>query len=215
MPLPHDILGRTRALVAPLALFAALGGDAQAQQAPRRDFESGMRTGVGYSMVMPDVMAGVGAWHLFGTGRLGAFLDAKMSYPDLTKDEEYCPASISPCTAANVRATRPEIWLRDQDQFLIFNGGLVINAAPEMSFLVGAGHVRRARYTEFASIALDPDEFITDSGAYWAPEDPRTVTEIQAVVGVLMRLGSRIVLRFGYETAPGGLSGGGYLVLPF
>lgn len=215
MPRPHDILRRTRALVAPLALLAALAGDAQAQQAPRRDFESGMRTGVGYSMVMPDVMAGVGAWHLFGTGRLGAFVDAKMSYPDLTKDEEYCPAAVSPCTVATVRATRPEIWLRDQDQFLIFNAGLVINAAPEMSFLVGAGHVRRARYNEFATLSSDPSEFLTHSGAYWVPEDPRTVTEVQAVLGMLMRLGSRVVLRFGYETAPGGLSGGGYLVLPF
>lgn len=211
MPRPHDIVRRTSVSVATLALLLASAGAVATQQAPRRTFESGMRTGIGYTAVMPDAMAGIGAWHLFGSGRLGAFADAKLSHPDLTKDEEYCPPAISPCTAATVRATRPEIWLQDKDQFLIVNAGLVINATPEISFLAGAGPVRRARYTEFASIALDPDEFITNSGAYWVPEAPRTVWEVQAVVGMLMRLSGRIVVRFGYETAPGGMSAGGYL----
>lgn len=205
------ILRRSPWILAILVLMTPAHADGQPLQGPRRDFSTHMRTGIGWAAVMPDVMAGIGAWHLFGSSPFGAFADAKVSYPDLTKDDEYCPVPISPCTVAGVRATRPEIWLQDRDQFAILNVGVLINAAPEVSFLAGAGLVRRARYTEFASIALDPDEFVTHSGAYWVPEDPRTVSEVQAVVGMLMRLGNFVVLRFGYETAPRGMSVGGYL----
>jgi hypothetical protein len=32
-----------------------------------------MRTGIGYTPVMPDVMTGAGVWRLFGSGFLGAY----------------------------------------------------------------------------------------------------------------------------------------------
>lgn len=178
----------------------------------RRDFDGGIRSGVGYTAVMPDAMVGVGAWHLFGSGRFGMFADAKTSFPDLRDDGDYCPAEIGSCTVADIEANRIEVKIRDVDQYLIFNVGAMITLGPELAFLLGVGPVRHARFREFSDLANDPGFTITDDGTYWAPHESTPQWGTQAVLGLLMRLGSRIVVRFGYETSPGGMSAGGYWV---
>jgi hypothetical protein len=194
-----------------LFFFGLLHGEeVVGQTAPRRDFEHGMRSGIGYTAVIPDVMAGIGAWHVVGSGRFGVFADAKMSYPDLGNDSDYCPAVILPCTVEDIEAEGIHLELRDVDQFAIFNVGAMIVVGPEISFLVGAGPVRHSRFREYADIVNDLDLLITDDGTFWVPREPASEWGAQAVVGALMRLGGRVVIRFGYETSPGGISVGGY-----
>jgi len=208
------VLSRRFAVVAPVVLLLLPLMSAAGQTPPRRDFKNGMRTGIGYTAAMPDAMAGAGVWHLFGSGRFGAFADAKTSFPDLTRDQDYCPVQVSPCTVADIQDLRSELKLREVDQYVIVNAGLVIRAGPEVSFLIGAGRARHSRLVEFADIVNDPEFLVTEDGTYWAPGTPMEEWSVQAVVGALMRLGNHVVVRFGYETKPGGLSLGGYLVLP-
>jgi len=209
---PASIVRWSTAFLALICALLLQGRDLAGQTPPRRYFRSGIRTGIGVTPVIPDVMAGAGAWHLFGSGRFGAFADAKMSFPDLKNDVDYCPDVVVPCTVPDVEAQRFDIKLRDVDQYLVFNAGGVVTAGPEVAFLLGVGAARHARFGEYSDGTNDPELRITDDGSYWAPHVPASEWRAQAVLGVLMRLGSRIVVRFGYETAPGGISAGGYWV---
>ncbi len=209
----HASIVRRGVVILASLLILLRGGELEGQANRRADFEGGMRTGIGYSAVIPDVMAGVGAWHLFGSGRFGVFADAKKSFPGLEDDGDYCPPAIPSCTVPDVERDRLDPKLRDVDEYLIFNLGGVIRVGGEIAFLLGIGPVRHARFREYFDSANDPEFLITQDGSYWAPHEPASEWTAQAVVGTLIRLSNRIVLRFGYERGPGGISFGGYWTL--
>jgi hypothetical protein len=202
-------------LVAAFATLSALlsVGGLQGQALSRRTFEAGIRTGVGYTPVVPHVMLGAGAWHLFGGGKFGVFADAKTTHPRYRSDKDYCPPAIEPCTVPAVEDLRFDLKLRDVADYVIFNAGAVVPLGPEFAVLAGAGVVRRTRFREYYDGALDPDFLITEDGSYYAPHEPATSWGAQAVVAMLIRISGRVVLRFGYERGPGGMSLGGYWAL--
>lgn len=206
---PALILRRGTGFVATLLLLAHAGG-VGAQEAARRTFPEGIRTGIGYAAVVPEVMAGASAWHLLGSGRFGVFADVKASVPDLARDGDFCPEAVGTCTIRDVDERHVDVKLRDVSQYRMLNAGVMITAGPEIAFLLGGGVARRSRYREYAEVVDDIELVSTDDGTYWVPFDPASEWGAQAVVGVLMRLSGRVVVRFGYETAPGGMSVGGY-----
>jgi len=200
---------------ASLGSLLLAGGNLHAQAPAGRTFESGMRTGIGYTAVIPDVMGGVGFWRFLGDGRFGVFSDFKLTVPSIEGDREYCPSAILDCRVPWVEAERNDVTIRDIDEYLLFNAGAVMAVTPEFAFLLGGGVVRHSLYREFFHDEEDQEARITDSGGYYVPQDPGSSWSPQVVVGVLVRLGQNLVFRFGYETEPDGLSVGGYWVFPW
>ncbi len=196
-----------------LGLLLLVGGSLHAQAPPQgRTFGSGMMTGIGYTAVMPDVMAGVGIWRFLGDRRIGVFSDFKATLPSIERNRGYCPPEILDCRVAWVERERNDLAIRDIDEYVIFNLGGLWALTPEFALLLGAGPVRRSLYREFFHDEEDQEARITDSGGYYVPHDPRSSWAGQVVVGVLVRMGQNLVFRFGYETEPGGMSLGGYWV---
>ena len=202
-----------RALSLSLAFLLLFASGTEGQTPVRHGFGTGMHTGFGYTAVIPDVKAGVGAWHLLGAGRIGVFADVKMSWPRVQDDGDYCPDVIASCTVPDIEVQRIDLKLKDADEYLIVNVGGIFAPEPEYAFLLGLGPVRHSRYREYYDGSVDTDILITQDGSYWAPYDPTSEWTVQFVAGVLIRLGNAVVLRFGYERAPGGISFGGYWVL--
>lgn len=201
---------RAFALLSCIGFFLAPGGALRGQSSSRRDFDLGIRSGVGYVGAIPEAAAGVGAWHLFDGGQYGVFVDAKMTLPSVSSDGDYCPAGINPCAVPDIEVDRFDHVLRDLDEFLLFNAGGMMTLSPEVAVLLGAGLARHSRYREYFDGSVDTDLLVTGDGSYFAPYDPESEWTAQWVVGMLFRLSNRIVLRFGYERAPGGISFGGY-----
>jgi len=199
-----------------VSLHALGGAPLEAQMTSQRDFRVGMTTGFGYSGVLPEVVAGAGAWRFIGDRGMGVFLDGKMTTPRFSNRTEYCPEALEDCTVPWVNQNRPaDSPLRDENEWLIFNLGGMYVLTPEFTVLLGAGAARRHRLREFVDDAAgpeDPREPITERGNYFVDHPPGAEWKVQGVVGALLRAGPHLAFRFGYESGPGGMSIGVYLV---
>jgi hypothetical protein len=199
-------------LLAALALAAAVA-PLDAQTRPARAFGSGMRYGFGYTAAVPEAVLGAGGFAFFGDSRFGVFTDFKLTMPRLTGDDNYCPPQIaSTCTVDYVIAERNDAEIRIADDWLLFNGGAMYAVTPELVVMAGAGIARRSTYREFFHDEQDAAERITPTGGYYVDDDDGSGWEPQFVGGVMFRAGPRLAFRFGYETAPGGMSIGAYIV---
>lgn len=191
------------------ALLLAVSAGSLAGQG--RDFRSGMRTGIGYTAAFPDVQAGVGVWHLVGGSPFGVFADAKMTIGSLRDEPTHCPAALTECTVTYVESQRNDLFIREQDEFLIANAGAMYAITPQFVLMLGAGAARKRTVTEYFD---EEEEPITETGQFFVDNEPDPATELQLVAGMLIRAGTHLVFRFGYETAPGGMSLGAYFALP-
>lgn len=200
-----------RRVLPPLLAVLLLGLTGGSLAAQARTFGAGMNTGIGYTAAFPDVHAGVGVWHFFGVSPFGIFADAKTTVGTLRDEPTYCPAVISPCTVDFVQTQRNDLFIRDQDEYRIVNAGAMYAITPEFAFMLGAGAAQKRSIREYFDEEEDP---ITETGQFFVDHDPDPSTHIQAVVGMLIRAGDRLAFRFGYETAPGGMSLGAYFILP-
>lgn len=198
-------------LLTALLLAAAAPVDAQTPR-PSRAFGSGMKYGIGYSAAIPEAVLGVGGFAFLGESRLGLFADAKITVPSLSNDDYYCPPAINPCTVDFVEENRNDNELQVIDEWLAFNGGVMYAVTPELAFLGGVGIVRKTQFREFFHDEIDPAERVTPTGGYYVDDDAGSGWEPQAVFGALFRAGARLAFRVGYETAPGGMSVGAYIV---
>ncbi len=198
--LPCAVLLALLALGAPLTAAAQVSGP---------DFRNGMRTGIGYTPVVPDVLLGAGAFRFIGND-LGIFGDWKVTVPSRTRHTDYCPPAILECTVRWVEAERNDQVIRDETEWMLFNLGGLYTLSPELAIMLGGGVARRTHVREYFDEAIDP---ITDTGSYYVRNDPFTDWAPNVVVGALFRAGHRLVFRIGYESAPGGASLGAYLVL--
>jgi hypothetical protein len=201
-----------------LGFLLFMAGELHGQVIPPpvgRTFESGMRTGIGYTPVIPDVMGGVGVWRVTGPWGLGAFAESKVTVPGIEGHRWYCPPELQECRVGWVETRRNDVVMQDIDEYLLFNAGVMKVLTPEFAVLLGGGMVRRSMYREYFHDEEDQILRITDSGGYYVPFDDLSSWGGQLVVGALLRLGQNLVVRFGYETGPGGMSLGGYWVFPW
>jgi hypothetical protein len=199
---------RTRAAWLTVALTCLLAASADAQT--RRDFSSGMKMGIGYSGVVPDAVAGGGVWRMISP-RYGIFADVKTSVESLRDETFYCPPAVATCTVEWVEANRNDVFIRDETEYLIGNIGVMYAITREFMFMLGGGVARTRTVREYYDESEEP---IVEFGSYYVDHEPDPELEPQAVIGMLMRAGNRLAFRFGYETAPGGMSIGAYFVLP-
>jgi hypothetical protein len=184
--------------------------DAMAQTRPARNFRTGMATGVGYTSAVPEALAGAGAFHFFGGRGIGVFGDVKLTVPSLTRESTYCPTALGDCSTAWVTSERNDQDLGVTDEWIVVNAGVMYAITPELAVMAGAGIARQESYREFFHDESDPTVRITPTGGYYVDENAGWTP--QAVGGLLFRAGMRLAFRFGYETAPGGMSFGVYFV---
>lgn len=202
------------ARLVPVLLLVATASKLGAQVAPSRDFRSSMRTGIGYTAAFPDAIAGAGAWHFLGASPFGVFADAKLTVPSRRNSDRYCPPALEQCVIAWVETERNDIPLRNWDEYLLLNAGGVYAITSEFAFLLGAGVSRWRGVREYIDEEQDPDLRINDTGSYYVDHQLEPDWSAQVVAGMLLRAGRNVAFRFGYESAPGGLSVGAYFVLP-
>jgi hypothetical protein len=208
------------ALLLAMGLSGPVAVEAQ-MTTPGAHLQDGIHTAVGYAGVLPDVLLGGGLLHRLGNRPFGFFADYKQSSTNLAAERDYCPAGarppvVSACTIDAVQARWNDIPLRDVNEYKIVNVGAFYAVSPELALMVGGGLVRPTIIREFSeNIDREADEEprVSEFGRYYVPfeEDPAWTTQV--VVGALFRAGPRLVFRIGYESAPGGMSVGGYLVV--
>lgn len=207
------------ALVCVTALAIGPGLNAQQVQGPH--LKDGIHTAVGYAGVLPDALLGVGVLHRLGGRSFGLFADFKETPSSVLSDRDYCPAGarppvVSSCTIDAVQARWNDIPLRDIAEYRIFNVGVFHAVSPELALMVGGGFVRPWLIREFSENidrTTGEEPRVSEFGAYFVPLDEDPAWTTQVVLGALFRAGPRLLLRIGYETAPGGMSVGGYFVL--
>lgn len=203
-------------LFALAGILAAAGSTSPlaAQQREVRDFVSSPRFGIGYSGAMPEAIAGARVWYLTGPRRFGVFADVKGTVPQFTSHANYCPQRLGDCTMARARSLPDQHHLRDENQWLILNGGVMYALSREFAFMLGAGAARREIIAEWVDDTDAVANRITVEGNYFVPHDAGQEVVAQAVVGLLLRAGNRLAFSFGHETGPKGMTIGLYLMLP-
>lgn len=201
---------RRAGLAATAACLLTVPLHAQTQPG-QRDFRSGIRTGVGYSGVMPDAMLGLGAFHFLADLPVGIFADFKTtSFSGTASNDGYCPAGIDVCTNSWVLAERNDQHIEQTSEWLIVDAGIVYSLTPEFALLLGGGLARETRFQEYFDDNEDGAQRVTDSGAYFVDDDVGPSWKAQGVGGFLLRAGRTLAFRLSYETAIGGLGLGAY-----
>ena len=183
--------------------------DAQSSDA---SFTTDRVTGFGYTGAVPKAEIGVGVFHFLGRKGLGVFADAKMTLGSIQDKEDYCPPAVATCDVSWAESNRNDLFVRDIDEFLIVNAGVIQAVTRELALMAGAGAARRTRFREYYDDVSIGDP-ITPNRGYFV-DDPRFDGWIaNFAVGAMFRVHRHAALRLGYETAPGGLSLGGYLLM--
>jgi hypothetical protein len=206
-----------RAAAAVLFLFLAVPlSDLAAQPVSQPNFRTGSSTGIGYKGLMPDALAGVGAWHIFGGTPFGIFADAKLKPSSVADKDTYCPprllAQTGECTNEAVNAHRNDLYLNDETEWLTVNAGGMYVLSDEFAIMLGAGVARSKRFSQYVDETEQIEARITPSGRYIVPWTGGEVTEAQATLGLLFRAGPRVSFSFGYETAPKQMAVGLYVI---
>jgi hypothetical protein len=181
-----------------LALAVLLAGaEAAAAQGTSGQQGYGIQriTGVGYTGVLPEALLGAGVIHFFPGRAIGLFADWKMTYESLTDSPAFLPdLDINTVTDPVVRA---------ENEWLVFNGGVLVQVSPDFALMGGLGLADRRRIYEFIDLAGEFSYLV---------EDPETSGWKRNVVfGLLFRGGNDISFRFGLESGPRRLSVGAYL----
>jgi hypothetical protein len=181
-------------------------------QSGATNFTTDPATGFGYSGAVPYAEIGVSAFHLLGRAGLGVFADAKMTLGSVQDHVDYCPPAVTTCDVSWAESNRNDLFVRDVDEWLIFNAGLIRAVTRELAVMGGAGMAKRARFREYYDDVSVGDP-ITPNRGYYVDYSQFDGWVANFVVGALFRVHRHAAIRIGYETAPGGLSLGGYLVV--
>jgi len=179
-----------------LGLFLASpeGGEAQGTSG-QEGYGIQRVTGLGYTGVLPEALIGAGVIHFFEGRGLGFFADWKMSHQSLRDSPAFLPdLDINTVTDPVVRT---------ENEWLVFNGGILVQVSPDFALMGGLGLADRRRIYEFIDLAGEFSYLV---------QDPETSGWKRNVVfGLLFRGGSDVSFRFGLESGPRRMSVGAYL----
>lgn len=200
---------RVLMLLLGLGLFAGFTSHPTHAQERRRirDLDR-TQFGIGFVANAPDAMTGVGGYVVFPQyGGFGIYVDAKFDYDNPSDLEEF-EAGLTP---TQVQADwEGATILEYQSSYRSFNIALVKAVSPYLMAYAGGGIAQRSRFWEFEESSWT----LGRGGIFWveAPEEKETRTNM--MIGLIMRLSSRISSQFGFETQPRGITAGISLRLP-
>jgi hypothetical protein len=182
------------------------GLEAQSRSRPRELDRT--QFGIGYVANAPDVIVGGMAYVVVPKwGGIGLFVDAKFDSDNPSDLEEYEPDLTAEQVPNEVVGAN---FLEFESSYHSFNVGVVRPLSPFLMVYAGGGPAFRTRYVQYT----DPQKNYGRGGVFWV-EDPRQdETRMNLMLGLMMRVGSRITSQFGFETQPRGVTVGLSLRLP-
>jgi hypothetical protein len=187
-----------------LGLFL-LGGAAAAEGQRSLDFDLGSSRLLGFSANPPQQLMGAGAVVISPALRgWGLYVDGKFTY-DSPRSREF----ISGRTPADADADG-HVPGRDESAWTTLNVGVVRPLSSELALYVTGGVAWRTVYSHYFD---DVDQELGREGFYWVEDDDLSETLATVSAGALFRMGRRLAVQFGGQTAPAGVNVGIFFLL--
>jgi hypothetical protein len=191
--------------VAAGACLLAAGTPAQAQTAGRVDFSNARYYTLGYVVNAPQVMFGGGATLLNPTG-IGFFANVRVSGDSPGGRSNFMPG----VTLDQALNEFGDFFFKDDNNWLVVSGGLTRVISPELAIYAGAGLARREYYREFE----DPSGARGELGYYWIEDTGLSGDYLNLLGGLFFRAGRSLVMQFGVDSEPRGMTIGVHIGLP-
>lgn len=164
--------------------------------------------GVGYVGNAPDMMAGGSAHVIFPTaGGIGLYVDMKFDQSSPTEERGYDPN----VTSLEVAGMEGSHHVETDESWKSFNVALIRPLNSSLWVYAGGGVAKLIRYDLYD---VDPEAGIGVGGVAWLENPATAETRTNLMVGIMMRLSSRLSSQFGYETQPDGVTIGVSVRLP-
>ena len=192
-------------------LMALVGSPVAGQDSPQPPSapQALSRTVFGIGVVgnLPDAGAGVSAYVLFPSlGGIGIYVDGKLDFDNPTGQTGF----ESGMTSSDVYG-EGGTYRNSDVRWWSVNAAVVRPVSPFLMIYGGAGYAHKKVYDLFN---IDPESGVGVGGVVWAESPDGESTHPNLMIGVMMRLSSRINTQFGFETQPRGLTAGASLKLP-
>jgi hypothetical protein len=198
---------RIAARLAAAALFVP-GAALQAQRPIVPNLKHASYLGIGYVASVPEAFAG-GALLLLTPkvlGGAGLYADVKFSPSSPARAFEYDP-TITVDQADNQFAD--QLYL-EQSAWLTVDLAFVYAVTPELGLYAGGGYSREHHYRQY----FDATETRGLAGFYWIGDPAASGDRINALGGVLLRVGRYLAFQMGVGARPPGADVGVMLTLP-
>jgi hypothetical protein len=158
--------------------------------------------GVGYVVSAPHQYLGFSAQALsLSFGGVGVYIDAKFDRSSPTREPDF-DETLSAEEAENRFG---DLLFFEESSWRSFNAALIRPLIPELLLYLGAGHSRQIHYRQY----LDESGGRGLDGYYWV-EDPRgSGTRLNLLGGAFFRISPTILVQFGVESKPRGMTVGG------
>jgi len=169
------------------------------------DFRNSSYLAAGWVANAPDALLGGGISFIRPTG-IGFFANVRVSHEDPGGESNFLP-NVTVDQALNEFG---DFRFHDESKWLLISGGLIRTLTPELALYAGAGLARRDYYQQFE----DPDGQRGELGFYWVRDDESSGDFASVLGGVLFRAGRNLIIQFGAETEPRGMTIGVHLGLP-
>jgi hypothetical protein len=164
--------------------------------------------GIGYIANAPDQLGGVGGYFVLPKwGGIGLYLDYKWDLSSPADSEDFEGGLTAEDVPFEVPAAE---FLERKSSYRGFNVALV---RPVSTFLMVYGGAGIAEQTRFQSFQ-DPSGNLGRAGIFWVESPSTSENRVNILLGLMMRMGSRITSHFGFETQPSGVTAGVSLRFP-
>lgn len=201
--LPGRRFALTVGMVVGLGCLPA-GGRAQNRPGPLE----GPHFGIGYIANAPELMGGIGGYFIVPKfGGIGLYMDAKIDLKNPSDTEEFEADWTPERVADEVTGAN---YLEHESSYSSVNLAVIRPLNPFLMVYGGGGLVRRTRYMEYE----DPNRTLGRGGVFWVESPTEEETRVNLMLGMMMRVSSRITSHFGFETQPRGITAGLTLRFP-
>ncbi|MSR22355.1 MAG: hypothetical protein EXR92_02245 [Gemmatimonadetes bacterium] len=172
-----------------------------------------MHSGVGYTMVVPGALAGVGAFHVFQGIGWGIYPDTHFNPNSLKGNRDFLKGE----TLASVESLDQEQVGRmqvveEEDEWLVLNLHVLKVLTPELAVGLGAGAARKSHIVGYIDHSADINLNLNPPyGFLYVEDEAASGWEVNATVNALVLGGGRFAFMVGYELAPRSFSVGLFL----
>lgn len=178
-------------------------------QAPPPDLRTQAYAGIGFTLNIPKVYTGLGAFRMFSGTGWGVYVDGKYSLSSPADGEHFFPDE-TPSDAFG----RNDQRIRDEDVYRTVNAGVVRAMHPEIAVYLGAGYTQRENFKQFQNIEDGQPGMGDLGGYYWLEDGGESRGGVNVQGGILLQGGRSLFFQLGGELFPLGAQAGVFLALP-